>query len=858
MTRILSFAVFLVGLAVVGWIGAGYIGSNPLALGVTALIGVFYLIGARELQLYHKATATLSRAVASLSDAPVSLAGWLDRLHPTLRNPARLRIEGERAGLPGPSLTPYIVGLLVLLGMLGTFLGMIVTLRGTGTALQSATDLQAIRASLAAPIKGLGFAFGTSVAGVATSAMLGLLSALCRRERIESAQELDARIATTLRGYSRGHQREETFKLLQRQAEAMPVLVDRLQAMMTAMEQRNQTLGDQLAAGMASMERQSAALNEQLATGQESLNRQLSTGQASLNERLAASQDALNERLTADHATLSRRLSEGQETLAQRLSADQESLGQRLVAGQENLGARLAASQETAATRLAASQESFHDKAEAAYARLASSVDQSLKDSLTESARLAAAAFQPVVEATMASVAREAASLHETIARTTQQQHDTVTRAVQQQHDAVTHAVQHQLDGLSTRFETATATIAGIWNEALTGHQQASDTLVQDLRASLDRYADTFEQRSSSLLDGLSARLDTTTGHMSQAWAQALSRHEEISGKLVQGNQQALAESAATLTQHASSMLKKAEDHSATLLQNIGQHSSSLLQHFDQHSSSLLQSVRQSQADLQETLVSRDEQRLQTWTDSLGAIAADLRLQWQQTGEQTAMRQQEICETLARTAQDITSHTQAYASETIAEISRLMQAASEAPKAAAEVVAELRQKLSDSMVRDNAMLEERARLLETLGTLLDAVNRASTEQRDAVDALVTTSADLLGRVGSQFTDKLEAEAGRLEQAAGQVTSSVVEVASLGEAFGMAVRSFGESNDKLTAHLERIEAALEKSIARGDEQLAYYVAQAREVVDLSVMSQKQILEDLQQLAAGQASAGTEAA
>jgi hypothetical protein len=69
--------------------------------------------------------------------------------------------------------------------------------------------------------------------------------------------------------------------------------------------------------------------------------------------------------------------------------------------------------------------------------------------------------------------------------------------------------------------------------------------------------------------------------------------------------------------------------------------------------------------------------------------------------------------------------------------------------------------------------------------------------------------------------------------------------------------FGESNDKLVAHLQRIETALDKSLARSDEQLAYYVAQAREVVDLSVMSQKQIVEDLQLLAIQRASAGADA-
>ena len=40
--------------------------------------------------------------------------------------------------------------------------------------------------------------------------------------------------------------------------------------------------------------------------------------------------------------------------------------------------------------------------------------------------------------------------------------------------------------------------------------------------------------------------------------------------------------------------------------------------------------------------------------------------------------------------------------------------------------------------------------------------------------------------------------------------------------------------------------------------AYYVAQAREVIDLSMLSQKQILEDLQRLGDQRALAGTEAA
>ncbi|MDM0083883.1 DUF802 domain-containing protein [Variovorax sp. J31P179] len=696
MTRFLHYAAFFVGLAAVCWVGAGYIGSNPLALAITLLIGAFYVIGALELRRYHQATATLANAVAGLSAPPASLGPWLDTLHPSLQNAVRLRVEGERAALPGPALTPYLTGLLVLLGMLGTFLGMVVTLSGTGTALESASDLQAIRSSLAAPVKGLGLAFGTSLAGVAASAMLGLLSALCRRDRLQAGQRLDTRIATSLRVFSQVHQREQSFQLLQRQSEAMPQLVDRLQAM------------------MATMERQSQALHE----------------------------------------------------------------------------------------RLAASQDTFHGKAETAYAGLAATVGRSLEQSLIESARAASATIQPVVEATMAGIAREAAALHQT----------------------VEHSVQRQLDGLSTRFEASTATVAELWQGALAGQQRTSEAQSQDLRAALDRFAQTFEQRSAALVNSVSGRLESTVGQLSEGWSGALAQQQRVSEKLSDDTQGALAAASAT---------------------------------FEQHAASLLGTVAQAHAGLQAEIASRDQQRLAAWTQALEAMAAALQQEWQQAGARSEHQQQAICRTLAETAREISAQTEAHAKGTIAEIAGLMQTAAEAPRAAAEVIAELRQKLSDSMARDNAMLDERSRILATLDTLLGAVNHASTEQRGAIDALVATSADLLERVGTRFAETVDAEAGKMAGAAAQVTGSAVEVASLGEAFGAGVQLFSQSNDKLASHLQRVEGALSKSIARSDEQLEYYVAQAREVIDLSIMSQKQIVEDLQRIASQRATEGSEA-
>ncbi|CAJ7533037.1 Methyl-accepting chemotaxis protein [Burkholderia pseudomallei] len=769
--------VFFAGLAAVCWIGAGYAVSNPVALAVTLVIAAGYLAGALELRRYRQATSTLAQAVAALSEPPAALGAWLERLHPSLRHAVRVRVEGERVALPGPALTPYLVGLLVLLGMLGTLIGMVMTLRGTGAALESSTDLQAIRASLAAPVKGLGFAFGTSIAGVATSAMLGLLSALCRRERLDAAQALDAKIATTLRVHSHAHQRDETFRLLQRQADLMPTLVERLQAMMHSLEQQS----------AASAERQ--------------------------------------------------------------------------IAG----------------------QQAFLGKAEETYARLASSVGQSLTDSVAESARVAGSALQPVMETTMAGLARETAALH----------------------DALTQAVQRQLDGLSAGFETTAAHVADVWRHALADHQRSSDALAQRLHGSIDRIVESFDRRSADLLDGVRARLDATASSVSDAWRGALAQQEQANEAHAERNRQALETAAATFERHSAALLRTiGESHSAlqatlesrdeqrlaTWTDSLGSIAAKLgtewaqtsaqaanrqqticdaLAHtsrdlsaqataFEQHTAALLRAMSESHSALQATLESRDEQRLATWTDSLGSIAAKLGTEWEQTSAQAANRQQAIYDALAHTARDLSAHTQAHASATIAEISQLVQAASEAPRVAAEVVAELRQKLSDSMVRDTAMLEERNRMLATLETLLDAVNHASSEQRAAVDALVATSSALLQRVGTQFTDEVGTQTDRLGGVAAQITGSAVEIASLGDALGAAVQSFGESNDKLVAHLQRIEAALDKSLARSDEQLAYYVAQAREVIDLSMMSQKQIIEELQRVGGERASAGAAAA
>jgi hypothetical protein len=946
MTRYLvDLIAFVAGLAVVGWIAIGYAGTNTLALAVTLLIAAVYLIGALELKRFHQSSDALAKAVGGLSTAPASLPSWLDTLPAGLRTAVRLRVEGERVGLPGPALTPYLVGLLVLLGMLGTFLGMAATLRGTGIALEGATDLQAIRASLASPVKGLGFAFGTSVAGVATSAMLGLLAALARKQRAQVVQALDARIVTTLRGFSQQHQRETTLQLLQQQAAAMPALVDRLQEMMAAMERQSQGLGERLVANQDALHARTDASYAQLTSAmqqylKDSVATTASAAGAAIRPEVEATMASLARETASWHQTVSGAMQDRMDGLSDRFEATtarvanvwKDSLDAQLrtnaslatdlrgALGEfaqtfESRSARLI---DDVATRLegATSQVSTAHAGVAQTWETSLAAQQRTSDALAKELGATLTQFAQTFETRSAGLLADVttrldnatgsiATAQTTVAQVwdqalTQQRaaHDTMAQAlgtalerfaqtfetrsnallsdvavkldttsgnVSGAHERVAQAWNeslalqkaanaaltadlgtalaqftetfeqrsaHLVDGVSTRTEGAmqsvaetAAVVSGEWKQAIGAQQQANDALTQNLAAALERFADTFDTRSTQLLQGVSTQMDSASTNVAQAWREAIADHARVSEQLASGNQQLVA---ATTTA------------------------------FTEHSASLLDALSAANAAHHDATAQRETQRLSAWTETLEGTLATLREQWQQMGAQTASQQQTICETLTRTALDMSEQTRRNASDTIAEISRLMQTAAEAPKAAADIIAELRQKLSESMVRDNAMLEERSRLLETLGTLLDTVRHAGNEQRAAVDELVTTSAQLLERASANLGDTIAAQTEKLAAASAQVTGSAVEVASLGDTFGAAVQAFGESNTQLLDHLQRIEAALDKSMARSDEQLGYYVAQAREVVELSVMSQKQILENLQQLGGARAQPGSAAA
>jgi len=712
MNRYLFTVAFALGLLALLWVGAGFVGTSAMALIMTVAMAGVYGLGAWELARFRGATRALGQALAQVPQPLEGLDAWLAGVPHALQHTVRLRIEGERTGLPGPALTPYLVGLLVMLGMLGTFLGMVVTFKGAVFALEGSADLQAIRSALAAPIKGLGLAFGTSVAGVAASAMLGLMSALARRERAEAGRALDARVATDFRPFSLVHQRQETFKALQAQSQALPRVVDGLQALVEGLEHRSQQLSAQL--------------------------------------------------------------------------LDQ--------------------------------QARFHLDAAQAYTGLAESVGQALHTSLASSAQAAGDSLQRTVQAAMAEMVQASAQAH------------------QRQMDAT----QAQLAAVANQFGATAQAVSSAWAEAEKAQAKTHQAWVDGLGRTLTDFTQTFEQRSATLLSTVQDTLARAQADWAgadrqrlDAWAQAqatvaetLQREWQHAGAQTLARQDAVCQ---TLAQTATAITERSREQA--------EHTLGGLNRLLAQSQALAQARSEADARGEQQHAERLAQLTTLWRTELAALRQD-----------EALRGQAAVDRLAELQTALTQHLATLGNALEAPMARMVATASEVPQAAAGVIAQLREEMSRLAERDNLALAERAELVGQIHALLQGMGQAAAEQRAAIQTLVASAQAGLDDAHTRFAQALGAQADQTARVAAHVSASAVELASVGEAFGHGMALFNTTHEKLTQGLMELDTSLQKAMARSDEQLAYCVAQAREVIDLSIAAQQGIVEDLRRLGA----------
>jgi hypothetical protein len=197
--------------------------ANP---GLNALIGAVLLIG---IILAFRQVIRLYPEVAWVNNFRIADPGLaLDR-HPTLLAPMAAILGGERSGRMTISqqtmrhlldsiatrldeardISRYMTGLLVFLGLLGTFWGLIETVgsvRDVINGLRVGGDAGALfdtlKEGLAAPLGGMGISFSSSLFGLAGSLILGFLDLQSSQAQNRFYTDLEDWLATTVRGYS--------------------------------------------------------------------------------------------------------------------------------------------------------------------------------------------------------------------------------------------------------------------------------------------------------------------------------------------------------------------------------------------------------------------------------------------------------------------------------------------------------------------------------------------------------------------------------------------------------------------------------------------------------------------------------
>jgi hypothetical protein len=198
--------------------------ANP---GLNALIGVVLLIGTI---LCFRQVIRLYPEVAWVNNFRIADPGLAaERQHPRLLAPMAAILGGERTGRmsitqqtmrhlldsiatrldEARDISRYMTGLLVFLGLLGTFWGLIETVGSVGKVIDglkvggdAGALFDTLKEGLAAPLGGMGISFSSSLFGLAGSLILGFLDLQSSQAQNRFYTDLEDWLASTVRGYS--------------------------------------------------------------------------------------------------------------------------------------------------------------------------------------------------------------------------------------------------------------------------------------------------------------------------------------------------------------------------------------------------------------------------------------------------------------------------------------------------------------------------------------------------------------------------------------------------------------------------------------------------------------------------------
>jgi hypothetical protein len=299
LVRMLVFLVLcaLVGVVLYKQIILAFF-ANP---GLNALIGAVLFIG---IILAFRQVIRLYPEVSWVNNFRIADPGLAPSRHPRLLAPMAAILGGERTGRmtitqqtmrhlldsiatrldEARDISRYMTGLLVFLGLLGTFWGLIETVGSVGKVIDglkvggdAGALFDTLKEGLAAPLGGMGISFSSSLFGLAGSLILGFLDLQSSQAQNRFYTDLEDWLATTVREYSRGEAQAAGGGVASRELQAA---VERLRSVL---EEGSANRGT--TAAMASLAEAIQALVSHMRTEQQMI-REWADGQGEQNREI--------------------------------------------------------------------------------------------------------------------------------------------------------------------------------------------------------------------------------------------------------------------------------------------------------------------------------------------------------------------------------------------------------------------------------------------------------------------------------------------------------------------------------------------------------------------------------------------
>ena len=782
LARVAIVVVGAVGLAVVARTAAFYLDVDRVAFALALLIGAGLCGGIAELL---GRVARVARTEAELSRLPrPATIGAIDAATPALRTVLRARLAGQRATVPTAGFASYLVGVLVMIGLLGTFLGLVDALRGAREALGAGSDIAALRSALATPMLGLGRAFGISAAGLTASAMLGLASVLARRTEVSLALAVHAYGDDELGPLTTAQRQLDLAERHVLLAERQQELAERQIALLESMAQKSAESATASARGADAVLAATAAVRADVAAGVASVGKALATGVAAVGQSVEASLTPALERAVTRAAEVTR-----EQLTAWSAVVERESEARR--ARDAELASRWAALASESAERVAREG-----------GRVLSELRGALGESLASLDRRLAASVDGLAGQLAARTTAATEDLERRLAELT-----TTVGVMMQGLSAELEGTRSRLD---RTLEVTTTTLEGHAQRSIAREQARADRADAREQVRADR-ADAHEQVRAKANDAREKARTDVIDAREKAWTEATAAREQTRADATDAREQAQAASLEARTTE----LAAAEARALTRLErHIDAVDASLSAHLERMTATHLEA-------------------------SQGAVQHAVSLQ--------AVLREHAAALTARAAEVLAeAGRRAEAAAAMAE--RVAIAATS--EAGAREASDLAQALRAAAVLDglSASTEQMAsRVMRVLDEQTERQSALEARWLAAHDASATRLVTLLGEHANGLDRGLDSTRALVDDAAGLLRASGVEMGAVAEVFTTAVDRYRDASAASLQALVGIDDAVDRAGKKAAiELLTDYLDQTREVFDHSLEVQRELFAELRAL------------